>query len=179
MFINHLFVYIFCRNFPPTLEQKPRLDYLNAVIAESMRKSTVVSSGVPHFVEEDLMVMGYFFPKGTNVMASLTTIHNDPEIWGPDVEDFNPQRFLDSGTGKFQANDNLIPFSVGKRFCLGKNLAEQEFFLFFANLMHQFQFEAVVESQKELPSIKFSDDDFNTAFLRYPPQYEVILRPRL
>ena len=66
---------------------------------------------------------------------------------------------------------------MGKRFCLGKNLAEQELFLFFANLMHQFKFEAA--SSADLPNIKFCEDNVNTAFIRYPPRYDVILRQRL
>ena len=87
------------------MEHKPRLDYLNAVIAESMRKSTVVSSGVPHFVSEDTWIADdngnkYFFPEGTNVMASLTAIHYDPNLWGPNPEEFDPDRFLDPQTGR-------------------------------------------------------------------------------
>ena len=40
--------------------------------------------------------------------------------------------------GHFTPNsDNLIPFSVGKRFCLGKDLAEQEFYLFLTGLLHR------------------------------------------
>ena len=64
---------------------KSELHYINAVISESMRKSSVVSSGVPHFVDEDTWVGNggggsghYFFPKGSNVMANLTFIHFNP-----------------------------------------------------------------------------------------------------
>jgi cytochrome P450 len=114
-------------------------------------------------------------PKGTNVMANLTYIHYNPDLWS-DPEIFNPDRFLEAG--KFVPNENLIPFSVGKRFCLGKNLAEQEFFLFLTGLLHRFQFLSPVPT-KQLPCISFSEDNVNTGFLRYPPSYKVILRPRL
>ena len=50
------------------------------------------------------------------------------ELW-ENPEEFNPDRFLND-QNHYQNNENLIPFSVGKRFCLGKTLAEQEFFLF-------------------------------------------------
>ena len=73
------------RDSPPTMGNKSELHYINAVISESMRKSSVVSSGVPHFVDEDTWVGNggggsghYFFPKGSNVMANLTFIHYNP-----------------------------------------------------------------------------------------------------
>ena len=98
------------------------------------------------------------------------------DLW-ENPEEFNPDRFLDDQM-HYKSNDNLIPFSVGKRFCLGKTLAEQEFFLFLTGLLHQFRFESPV-SKADLPNIRFSDDNLNTAFIRYPPSYKVILRPRL
>ena len=60
------------------MAHKAQLHYINAVISESMRKSSVVSSGVPHFIDEDTWVGHYFFPKGANVMANLTFIHYNP-----------------------------------------------------------------------------------------------------
>ena len=98
------------------------------------------------------------------------------DLWD-NPEEFNPNRFLDEN-GHYKSNDNLIPFSVGKRFCLGKILAEQEFFLFLTGILHQFKFESPV-SKEALPNVRFCDDDINTAFIRYPPNFQVILRPRL
>ena len=54
----------FLRDCVPNLSHKGQLHYVNAVIHESMRKSNVVPSGVPHYVEEDTYVDHYFFPKG-------------------------------------------------------------------------------------------------------------------
>ena len=109
-------------------------------------------------------------------MANLTYIHYNPKIW-PEPEEFRPERFLDPN-GEFVPNHpHLLPFSVGKRFCLGKDLAEQEFYLFLTGLLHRFTFESPVP-KNQLPNIKFCQDEFNTGFVRYPPTYKVILRER-
>jgi cytochrome P450 len=43
---------------------------------------------------------------------------------------FRPERFLDEA-GAVRRDEHLIPFSVGKRQCLGETLAKAELFLFF------------------------------------------------
>ena len=59
---------------------------------------------------------------------------------------FNPERFLDQ-SGKLKRDEHFIPFSIGKRYCLGETLAKTEFFLFFTCLVQQFRFLPEVEGQ--------------------------------
>ena len=107
-------------------------------------------------------------------MANLSYIHLNPKNW-KSPEEFQPERFLDE-FGGFCNNENLIPFSVGKRACLGQSMAEQELFLFLAGFLHRFTFE---KSEDILPDIDFAQDDCNTSFIRYPPNYKVVIKPRL
>ena len=74
-------------------------------------------------------------------------------------------------------NERLVPFSIGKRFCLGQSLAEKEFFLFFAGLMQKFDFKPAVSSKDDLPTI---DQDAGTLVgtIRAADLYEVVLTPR-
>lgn len=66
---------------------------------------------------------------------------NGSEVWGKNGNTFDPTRFLDE-TGGIQKNENLIPFSIGKRVCPGETLARVEIFLFFVGMVQSFVFEA-------------------------------------
>ena len=43
---------------------------------------------------------------------------------------FSPDRFLDSD-GRFKSFDEFVPFSLGRRVCLGESIAKMELFLFY------------------------------------------------
>lgn len=51
---------------------------------------------------------------------------------------FKPERFLDED-GKLKRVDQLMPFSLGKRQCLGEGIARMELFLVLANLLHRYR----------------------------------------
>lgn len=56
----------------------------------------------------------------------------------PDPKRFNPDRFIDS-EGQLKKVEELVPFSIGKRQCMGESLARSELFLFLANIFHEFE----------------------------------------
>ena len=97
----------------------------------------------------------FFFriPPDTYIAFALTEVLNDPKHF-PNPTEFKPERFLetdpDSGELVFKASPALIPFGIGKRECLGKNLAKMELFLFLSALLHQFDFEP---TPKGIPDI--------------------------
>ena len=118
------------------------------------------------------MVIGsYKIPKGTSVVAFLYHIHHDPKVF-KDPKTFNPSRFIDQ-SGKFVPSERVIPFSIGKRVCLGQSLAEKEFFIFFTNLMQQFEFKP--EPGTSLPTYQ---EIYPKSLLRNVPPYKVVLKKR-
>merc|ERR1712179_708193 len=53
---------------------------------------------------------------------------------------------------KLKKDDHLVPFSIGKRQCLGETLAKSELFIFFCGILQYFKIE------EEVPGILPSDD---------------------
>jgi len=81
---------------------------------------------------------------------------------------FKPERFLDEN-GKVLKKKHFIPFSIGKRQCLGETLAKTELFLFFTGLVQQFKFlpevEGVYPSEESVFGITVSPKTFKVRFL--------------
>lgn len=79
-------------------------------------------------------------PKGVNLWALVTTMHTDPEIWGPDSYEFNPNRFANGITGACKLPYMYMPFGVGPRVCLGQNLALVELKILISLILSKFSF---------------------------------------
>ena len=125
----------------PELDDKKNLPHLEAIITETLRLSSLVPLRVPRKTTVDTTLQGYSIPKGTTVLMNLWSLHHDPEIWD-EPEAFRPERFLDE-EGNFvpPKADRFLPFSAGRRVCLGESLARIELFLVLARLLHSFKFE--------------------------------------
>jgi len=121
----------------PSLSDKPKLPYTEAVMFEVMRVRTIGPLSVPRATLCDTEVAGYKIPSKTLVLANLWSAHMDPKVWS-EPEEFRPERFYDEQTGQAINGDRMISFSFGKRACLGEVLARQEVFLLFASLFQKF-----------------------------------------
>ena len=77
-------------------------------------------------------------------------MHNDPNVW-EEPDQFRPERFLDAD-GEFVASNQVIPFSLGSRRCMGEQLAKTEIFIFLVSMVQKFEFLPDPEAKK-LPDI--------------------------
>ncbi|KAM6991748.1 uncharacterized protein LKV04_007912 [Tautogolabrus adspersus] len=123
---------------PVQLEDRKNLPFTDAVIHETQRVGNVVPMSLPHKTTRDVTFQGHFIKKGTTVYPLLTSVLYDETEW-ESPHTFNPAHFLDND-GKFVKRDAFMPFSAGRRICLGESLARMELFIYFTILLQNFRF---------------------------------------
>jgi benzoate 4-monooxygenase len=159
--------------------QVKNLPYLDACINEALRIHSTSALGLPRSVPEGgLTIRGQFFPQGTVLSVPSYSIHRDTSIWGEDVEQFRPERWLEGDEAAMHKTFN--PFSVGPRSvnftcsivgasvthliiriffftraCLGRNLAYLELQIIIASIMRRYD-------------IVLEDPDFTVGPIYFP-----------
>ncbi|CAO2588141.1 Cytochrome P450 2J3 [Lemmus lemmus] len=131
----------------PSLNDRDSMPYTNAVVHEVQRMGNIIPLNLPREVTVDTTLAGFYLPKGSILQTNLTALHMDPNEWAtPDV--FNPEHFLENG--EFKKRESFLPFSMGKRACLGEQLARSELFIFFTSLVQKFTFKPPVNEKLSL-----------------------------
>uniref|UniRef100_A0A7N5KCS4 Cytochrome P450 n=1 Tax=Ailuropoda melanoleuca TaxID=9646 RepID=A0A7N5KCS4_AILME len=122
----------------PEMGNQTRMPFTMAVVHEVQRFGDIVPLGLPHMTSRDTEVQGFLIPKGTRIIANLSSVLKDEKIWKKPFR-FYPEHFLDA-QGRFVKQEAFMPFSAGRRVCLGEPLARMELLLFFAWLLQRFGF---------------------------------------
>ncbi|CAD5221447.1 unnamed protein product [Bursaphelenchus okinawaensis] len=120
-----------------TMADRKDLHYVNAFVNEAQRCANILPINLPRRTTKDVEIDGKLLPKGTIVFPQISTIMHDPEVFDS-PSTFNPGRFIDEN-GRFKQIEEVVPFSIGKRACLGEGLARMELFLITANILNRYK----------------------------------------
>ncbi|XP_074152026.1 cytochrome P450 2C19-like [Sminthopsis crassicaudata] len=157
------------RNRSPCMEDRNKMPYTYAVVHEIQRYIDLIPTSLPHAVSQDIHFRQYFIPKGTTIIPSLTSVlYDDKEF--PNPHQFDPGHFLDE-SGKFKKSDYFMPFSAGKRICVGESLARMELFLFFTTILQNFTLKSPIDP-KDIDTTPIA-----SGFGKVPPFYEICFLP--
>mmetsp|Transcript_26411 Transcript_26411/g.74739 ORF Transcript_26411/g.74739 Transcript_26411/m.74739 type:complete len:513 (-) Transcript_26411:1409-2947(-) len=130
------------------------LSVIKRCINETLRLAPSVPNGTFREVQYDDFIEG---PNGEPVKVSKGqpfvvppwSLHHNKELWGDDVEEFNPDRkwlpeedwFGDTFRAYNPESERYCPFTFGPRSCIGRPFAMMEARLILAALFHKYTFE--------------------------------------
>ncbi|KAF9807604.1 hypothetical protein SFRURICE_008817 [Spodoptera frugiperda] len=97
-----------------------QLVYLDAVVKEAIRLYPV-GPLVGRTTTTHTKLRNVTIPAGSSVVVHIWGTNRNPRQWGPDAEEFRPERWLDSTMPAHQAA--FATFGPGKRGCVGKTYA--------------------------------------------------------
>nr|UYO78025.1 cytochrome P450 2C36 [Sus scrofa] len=157
------------RHRSPCMQDRIHMPYTDAVVHEIQRYIDLVPISLPHAVTRDIKFRNYLIPKGTTVLTSLTSLLHDVQEF-PNPEVFDPGHFLDE-SGNFKKSDCFMPFSTGKRVCVGESLARMELFLFLTSILQKFTLEPVIDL-KDIDTTPIS-----RGLSHVPPSYQLRFIP--
>nr|XP_031539977.1 cytochrome P450 2J2-like [Vicugna pacos] len=157
----------------PEIQEKVQAE-IKRVLGQWQQPSTAARESMPYTnaVIHEVQRMGDIIPLakslcGIMVLSNLTALHRDPAKWAtPDT--FNPEHFLENG--QFKKREDFLPFSAGKRVCLGEQLARSELFIFFTSLVQKFTFRPPDDEKLSLK--------FKTGLTISPVPYRICAAPR-
>ncbi|XP_014608169.1 PREDICTED: probable cytochrome P450 303a1 [Polistes canadensis] len=129
----------------PTLADRSKMTYINAIVLESLRMFAGRSLNVPHRALKNTYIMGHRIPKDTMIIVNFNGLLMN-NSWN-DPEEFRPERFIDKN-GKISVQDQYFPFSIGRHRCMGETLARSNLFIVIACLLQRFTFSVVPGEQK-------------------------------
>eukprot|EP00798_Chlamydomonas_sp_ICE-L_P023953 gene23953-9524_t len=137
------------------------LPYFNACLKESMRMNPVAATGTSRVLDEATTVGSYTLPAKTTIWVPFITSQNSVHNW-QDAAVYSPKRWLEeeepdqvadslkSSTQPPRANKAAyLPFSEGRRNCLGMNQAYMSTRTVLLTLLSRFWFEVDETKMKD------------------------------
>jgi cytochrome P450 len=128
---------------PIQYEQVVGLPYLQACTKEAMRLTPITGTTLPRVVpadNTDLVISKYNIPPGTTIGACPYTVHRDPDVFGTDANEFNPDRWIVASKDRqHEMERSMLIFGGASRSCPGQHLAMFAMLKFIATILLNFR----------------------------------------
>ncbi|MCL7038292.1 hypothetical protein MKW94_018334 [Papaver nudicaule] len=120
------------------------LVYLHAALCESLRLYPPLPVNRKSAVKEDVLPDGSVVTPGMEILLSYYSVGRMPWIWGANCLEFKPERWIDE-KGKLIADptSRFLPFNIGARSCLGKEISFTQMKSVAAAVLFNFHIEVV------------------------------------
>ena len=126
-----------------TYEMLSKMEYLNAVIKETLRLYGPADGIFPRVATEDVTIGDVPIKKGFGISCGFREIHSSPKYFSnPDA--FRPERWIEKQDMGVKDPFLFLPFSAGGRRCIGEQLAYIEAKIMLYHLVRK----AKIEIQK-------------------------------
>ncbi|KAL6056302.1 Pentalenene oxygenase [Balamuthia mandrillaris] len=122
----------------PTPQLMGQLEYLDLFVKECMRLYPPAVQLADRLMAKDDVIGGYHIPKGTLVEIWPWQLHRDERLW-KDPHQFRPERFKEP----LAHSHAYLPFSRGRRSCIGQYLAIMETKVVIAMTLQRYQLRMV------------------------------------
>ncbi|KAI1291027.1 Cytochrome P450 2A9 [Halotydeus destructor] len=113
-----------------------QLPYMAAFIEETHRMAALFPLGTTRQAVADIDINGVKIQKGSYVIPNIYSCLTD-ETYFKDPEIFDPSRFIDCN-GKFVPIEADIPFTTGRRSCVGETFARVQLFITLCTILQNF-----------------------------------------
>lgn len=130
-----------------TWAESQKLPYLDACIKEAFRVHPAAGLPLERIVPPfGIDIAGHHVEGGTIVGCSAWVIHRRPEIFGDNVNEYRPERWLpdekkDAESEKARIKDmnaTMFQFGAGSRTCIGKNISLLEVYKLVPSVLRRF-----------------------------------------
>lgn len=123
------------------------LKYMDCVIKEALRMYPIANFANSRRCVKSTTLGDVQINEGDFVMADTFSVHFSREIWGEDVDEFRPERWLESSDRPQAA---FLAFGLGPRLCIGMRLAYLEEKLVLAHLLQRYSIVATADTEESL-----------------------------
>ncbi|KAK0578937.1 hypothetical protein LWI29_018659 [Acer saccharum] len=126
-----------CGDRTPDYEMLKKMKLLTMVIQETLRLYPPATE-LSRQTYKDMKFQDINIPKDVTIRTMVLFMHTNPEIWGPDAYEFNPERFANGISSSCKLPYVYMPFGMGPRVCVGQHLAMIELKILLSLILSNF-----------------------------------------